>query len=103
MSQYKYVTTNGQPPYRIDEATFDHLTSGSNVAEPYEAQIFTDYNQTKYVWVEVYEIYEEGKTQEDYPDGNPYADSVWQLPTGYQWAHDCESVEKMERIDDVER
>ena len=34
---------------------------------------------------EVYEVYGEGETAEDYPDGDPYADSVW-VPV--EWAYE---------------
>ena len=62
-----YSTTDGNPPETITIAEAEDMIVrlGGRVAPSY-----TNDEQD----AEVYEIYDEGETADDYPNGDPYAD-----------------------------
>lgn len=65
-----YKTTDGAPaePMTAHDALALIARFGDRVAPSYTS------DDGEY---EVYEVYDEGETAADHPDGDPYADTVW--------------------------
>jgi len=75
-----YKTTDRKPDetMSVDEALALIAKLGNRVAPDsythYERDPETGNDVPRY---EVWEVYDEGKTAEDYPDGDPYADAIY--------------------------
>lgn len=65
-----YKKTDGTPDKTMTAAQAKRLLVrlGDRVSLPYES------DDDEY---QVYEVYDEGEKSDDYPDGDPYADSIW--------------------------
>lgn len=87
MARIQYQTTDGSRPKALTQDEADEILGGENVAGSYEIPVNVC-GEDRAIMADCYEVYATDETPEDHPDGDPYADQVVILPSGYRWATD---------------
>lgn len=79
-----YKKTDGTTAVEIEPAALADLLKrlGKRVAESYTTYRHDEETNSDVADYEVYEVYGEGETADDYPNGDPYTHSIW-VPVEY--------------------
>ena len=79
-----YKTTNGQSPIEYDTDFKTLAALWERLGDRIATDSYTEYRDDGTEDYEVWEVYGEGETESDYPDGDPYADSI-HVPIEYAY------------------